>query len=65
MNSMTNETVKMGMVKLDKEDVSAMLTAEFIVKGVIPGNVRLEIKEWETDKEIIELVFQIHEDYIN
>lgn len=59
------EEEKFATAILDKEFLGDMLTAEFLVKGHIAGNVQLEVKEMETDGDHLELILEIHEGYVN
>lgn len=59
------ENEKFATAILDKGTLSDMLTAEFLVKGFIAGNVQLEVVEMETNGDLLELTLEIIEGYIN
>lgn len=50
---------------ISSEALSAILTAEFQVKGFIPNNFNLEILEMEVNPEGLLLRVNIHKEYIN
>jgi hypothetical protein len=53
-----------GFVVLDLEMLSNMITAEIFNRGLIPINYKLEVKSFEDKDGDLELLFKVHEGYL-